>query len=111
MCSSDLALQTSPTLWFFTLWMLLFSGYGAAKLYGVIPGRFTPSFWQNTLVTMLILLGPAVQDSANGKDVYQAFAMRLALLIAVTLYAWLAIATLDWLTARTKRQPILQPNI
>ena len=105
------ALQTSPTLWFFTLWMLLFSGYGAAKLYGVIPGRFTPSFWQNTLVTMLILLGPAVQDSANGKDVYQAFAMRLALLIAVTLYAWLAIATLDWLTARTKRQPILQPNI
>jgi hypothetical protein len=105
------ALQTSPTLWFFTLWMLLFSGYGAAKLYQVIPGRFTPSFWQNTLVTMLILLGPAVQDSANGKDVYQAFAMRLGLLIAVTLYAWLAIAALDWVRTRTKPRPILLPII
>lgn len=105
------ALQTSPTLWFFTLWMLLFCGYGAAKLYRVIPGRFTPSFWQNTLVTMLILLGPAVQDSANGKDVYQAFAVRLGLLIAITLYAWLAIAVLDWIRAITKRRPILAPNI
>ncbi len=105
------ALQTSPTLWFFTLWMILFTGYGAAKLYGVIAGRFTPSFWQNTLVTMLILLGPAVQDSANGKDVYQAFMMRFGLLIAVTLYAWLAIAALNWLRARIQRQPVLIPTI
>jgi hypothetical protein len=104
------ALQTSPTLWFFTLWMILFTGYGAAKLYGVIAGRFTPSFWQNTLVTMLILLGPAVQDSANGKDVYQAFIMRFGLLIAVTLYAWLAIAALNWLRARIQHQPVLIPT-
>jgi hypothetical protein len=39
-------------------------------------------------VTMLILLGPAVEDSASGKDVYAAFAVRMGLFVAVTLYAW-----------------------
>ncbi|MEM9624464.1 MAG: DUF2955 domain-containing protein [Pseudomonadota bacterium] len=95
------ALQLSPTLWFFVLWMLLFCGFGAAKFYGVLTSRFTPSFWQNTVVTMFILLGPAVQDSASGNDVYQAFAVRLGLFIAVTLYAWLAITLLERLRAGT----------
>ena len=53
---------------------------------------------------MLILLGPAVEDSANGKDVYQAFAVRLGLFIAVTVYAWLAIVALEWLRLRPQRQ-------
>ena len=105
------ALKISPTLWFFALWMLLFSGYGAAKFYGVMPSRFNPSFWQNVVVTMLILLGPAVQDSANGKDVYQAFAVRLGLFIAVTLYAWLAIVVLERIRLRAQRQPKFLANI
>jgi hypothetical protein len=37
---------------------------------------------------MLILLGPAFEDSASGKDVYAAFAVRMGLFVAVTLYAW-----------------------
>ena len=105
------ALQTSPTLWFFALWMLLFVGYGASKLYGAIPGRFTPSFWQNTLVTMVLLLGPAIQDSANGKDVYQAFAVRIGLFLAVTLYAWLAIAALDRFRQVIRRESTALPNL
>jgi hypothetical protein len=47
------------------------------------------------------MLGPAVEDSANGKDVYQAFAVRMALFVAVTLYAWLAIHLLEqWRSRR-----------
>jgi hypothetical protein len=98
------ALSLAVNLWMFTLWMLLFGVYFAAKLYGVLPSRFPASFWQNTAVTMLILLGPAVQDSANGKDVYAAFAVRMGLFIAVTLYAWLAIALLERLRQRHLRR-------
>jgi len=97
-------LKAWPSLWMFFLWMLLFGVYFAGKLYRVIPSRFPASFWQNTAVTMLILLGPAVQDSANGKDVYVAFAVRMALFVAVTLYAWLAIYVLERLRARRPRR-------
>ena len=93
-------LKLNPNLWMFFLWMLLFGIYFAAKLYGVSPSRYPGSFWVNTAVTMLILIGPAVQDSANGKDVYAAFAVRMGLFIAVTLYAWLAIQLLEHLRAR-----------
>lgn len=93
-------LKLSPHLWMFFLWMLLFGVYFSGKLYGVIASRYPPSFWLNAAATMLILLGPAVQDSASGKDVYKAFAVRMGLFIAVTLYAWLAIFALEQLRTR-----------
>lgn len=105
------ALKLQPGLWMFFLLMLLFGIYLAGKLHGVLISRFTPSFWQNTALTMLILLGPAVEDSANGKDVYQAFAVRMGLFIAVTLYAWLAIRALEWLRGhRRATRPAQQPE-
>jgi len=91
------ALRLSPTLWMFFLWMLLFGVYFGAKLFGAVASRFPPSFWQNVAVTLLILLGPAVQDSATGKDVQQAFAMRFSLFVGITVYAWLAIILLEQL--------------
>lgn len=91
------ALKTWPSLWMFFLLMLLFGLYCAAKLYGVIAGRYPASFWQDVVINLLILLGPAVEDSANGKDPYHAFAVRFSLFIAVALYAWAAIAVLEWL--------------
>jgi len=94
------ALKICPNLWMFFLLMLLFGLYFAAKLYGVIPSRYPAAFWQDVVVNMLILLGPAVEDSATGKDVVHAFAVRFGLFIAVTLYAWFAIATLESLRAR-----------
>lgn len=97
------ALKIQPTLWMFFLWMLLFGVYFAAKMFGVSASRFPASFWQNVVVTLLILLGPAVEDSANGKDVYQAFAVRMGLFVAVTLYAWLAIHLLEQLRTRRRR--------
>jgi len=96
-------LKLHPTLWMFFLWMLLFGLYFAAKLNRISASRYPPSFWMNTAVTMLIMLGPAVEDSANGKDVYQAFAVRFGLFVAVTLYAWLAIYLLEqWRTRQLR---------
>ncbi len=44
---------------------------------------------------MIILLGQSVQDSVAGKDVYSAFAVRMGLFVAVTLYACLMLQLLD----------------
>jgi hypothetical protein len=53
---------------------------------------------------MLILLGSAVQDSANGNDVYSAFATRMGLFVAVTFYAWGAVSVLEtWRGRRMSR--------
>jgi hypothetical protein len=99
------ALGVSTNLWMFTLWMLLFGLILSARLYQVTPSRHPPSFWQNVIVTMLILLGSAVQDTANGKDVYQGFAVRMSLFIGVTVYAWIAIVFLEHLRTRRATPP------
>ena len=93
-------LKISPNLWMFFLWMLLFSLYFSCKIFGLIRSRYPASFWLNVAVTMLILLGPAVEDSANGKDVYAAFFSRMALFILVTFYAWAAVSFLEHLRLR-----------
>jgi len=93
-----LGLQAWPGLWmFFLLSLLLGVGLGG-KLYGAFPTRFPPSFWLNTGVTVLILVGPAVADSSGG-GVRAAFVQRFLLFVAVTLYAWLAIVVLERLRA------------
>jgi hypothetical protein len=84
-------------LWMFSLWMLAFSLYFSCKMYHLISSKFPASFWLNTFATMLIMLGPAVEDSANGKDVYAAFFNRAILLILVSIYALLAIYFLEYL--------------
>lgn len=94
------ALGIATNLWLFTLLMLLIGLYFSSKFYQVTATKFSPPFWQNVVVTMLILLGSAVQDSDSGKDVYEAFAVRMGLFVAVTLYAWLAIELLELLRAR-----------
>ncbi|MHA3737076.1 DUF2955 domain-containing protein [Pseudomonas sp. Eth.TT006] len=83
------ALSLFVHLWMLFLWMLLFGLFVARKLYRLQPTQFTPGFWLNTLITMIILLGQSVEDSAAGKDVYTAFAVRMGLFILVTLYGTL----------------------
>lgn len=97
------ALGVATNLWMFFLWMLLFGLIVTARFYQVTPSRYPPSFWQNVLVTMLILLGSAVQDTASGSDVYEAFATRMALFIAVTFYALVAVVALERLRTRRIR--------
>jgi hypothetical protein len=89
------ALSLFVHLWMYFLWMLMFGLLLARKLYALSPTRHPPSFWLNTLVTLIILLGQSVQDSITGKDVYTAFAVRMGLFIAVTLYACLVLELLD----------------
>ena len=97
-------LKLHPSLWMFFLWTLLFSLYMTAKLYGVLASRFSPSFWQNVMITLFILIGPAVEDSANGKDPYSASLVRISLFIGVTLYAWMALRFLDRLRAKQEME-------
>lgn len=99
-------LSIAPNLWMFFLWTLLLAIFLAGKFYAVLATRYPPSFWQNVLVTMLILLGPAVEDSASGKDVYKAFAVRMGLFLLITLYAWLALVFLEWLRSRSSNSAL-----
>jgi len=89
------ALSLFVHLWMFFLWMVLFGLLAARKLYAISPTSYRASFWLNSLVTMIILLAQSVEDSAAGKDVYSAFAIRMALFVAITLYACLMLALLD----------------
>jgi hypothetical protein len=93
-------LKLAPNLWMFFLWTLAFSLFVIAKFYGLLSSRYTPGFWQNVLVTLFILIGPAVGDTESGKDPYKASMVRLGLFVGVTLYAWLMLVFLEWLRAR-----------
>lgn len=99
-----IVLGVLPNLWTLFLLTLLLGIYGGAKLHGVLATRHPPSFWANALMTLWILLAPAVADSASGKDVYQAFAVRFVLFVVITLYAWAALVLLEsWRARRTGR--------
>lgn len=100
-------LDLVTNLWVFFLLALLFGFFIAAKLFGALPSRYSADYWQNVGVTMVILLGSAVQDSANGDDVYTAFFTRMGLFIGVTIYAWLAIVFLDSLRKKPRESRIL----
>ena len=89
------ALTVFPDLWMFFLWTLLFTLVFARKLYGLGGTRLSPGLCMNTLVTMVLLLGQSVQDSMAGKDVYTAFAIRMGLFTAVTLYACAMVYLID----------------
>ncbi|GHD08449.1 hypothetical protein GCM10007052_05370 [Halioglobus japonicus] len=95
-----MCLKITPNLWMFFLWMLIFSVFIVSRLYGVVASRYPPTYWQNVMVTLLIFIGPAVADSANGKDPATAFAVRFGLFIFVALYAWVAMLFLEYLRQR-----------
>lgn len=95
------ALSLFVDLWMFFLWVLLFTLWQGRRLYGAVATRQSPAFWVSCLTTMLILLGQSVQDSASGQDVYRAFAVRMALFLAVSLYASGMLIWIDSRRART----------
>jgi hypothetical protein len=96
-------LSLRPNLWMLALWLTAAALWVGRRLFGARPTTFAPTFWSNALVTMLILLGPAIEDAAVGKDVYRASATRVALFIAVALYAWATVWVLErWRASRSK---------
>jgi hypothetical protein len=101
-------LSLRPNLWMLMLWIVAAALWVGAKLFGVRRTSFPPSFWSNALVTMLILLGPAIEDAAVGKDVYRASATRVALFVAVSLYAWATVWVLECWRARRSNELVLK---
>ncbi|MCX2886957.1 MULTISPECIES: DUF2955 domain-containing protein [Pseudomonas] len=99
------ALSLFVHLWMFFLWVLLFALWQARRLYQAVPNRQSPAYWVSCLTTMLILLGQSVQDSAGGQDVYKAFAVRMALFLAVSVYAS---AMLIWIDRLRNRRGLLR---
>src|SRR4029077_20661964 len=81
-------LSLHPSLWMLTFWMMGAALLTGSGIFGKRSTSFRPSFWSNALITMLILLGPAIEDSASGKSVFQASAVRTGLFVAIALYAW-----------------------
>ena len=96
-------LSLHPNLWMLTLWMMGAALWAGSGIFGTRSTSFRPSFWSNALITMLILLGPAIEDSASGKSVFEASVVRTGLFVAVALYAWGTVWVLErW---RNSRRP------
>jgi Protein of unknown function (DUF2955) len=96
-------LSLRPNLWMLMLWMVAAALWAGARLFRIKPTSEPPTFWVNALVTMFILLGPAIEDAAVGKDVYKASATRVALFVAVALYAWATVWALErWRASRSR---------
>jgi hypothetical protein len=99
-----LGLSLLPNLFMLMLWLMAAALWAGARLFGVKPSPWPPSFWSNALVTMLILLGAAIEDSVNGEDVLRASAVRVTLFVVVALYAWGMVWVLErWRVARFAR--------
>jgi hypothetical protein len=101
-----LGLSLWPNLPMLMLWMVAAALWAGARLFGARASGLPPSFWSNALATMLILLGAAIEDSVNGKDVLRASAIRVSLFVAVALYAWAAVWALErWRASRSAPWP------
>jgi hypothetical protein len=97
-------LSMHPNLWMLTLWLTAVGLWAGARLFGLRSTAWPPAFWRDALITMMILLGPAIEDSANGSDPYRASAIRVSLFVGVTLYAWAAMSVLErWRDAAAVR--------
>ena len=98
-----LGLSLRPNLLMLMLWVVLAALWAGARIFGVKPSSRAPSFWTNALVTMLILFGPAIEDSAAGKDVLKASAIRVCLFVGLALYAWATVWAMErWRAARAR---------
>jgi hypothetical protein len=90
-----LGLSLWPSLWMLVLWLMAAALWCGSAIFGARRTGMAPSFWINALLTALILLGPAIEDSASGKSVLQASVVRTCLFVAVALYAWATVWALE----------------
>lgn len=104
-----MGLSIWPSLLMLVLMLCLMTLWLTRRLVQLVPGRFPPSFWSNAWITALILFGPAIADSATGKDVWLAGAIRTGLYLMVAGYGWLCVIMLEhwWPAGR----PVPEPNI
>ncbi|MBL8395292.1 MAG: DUF2955 domain-containing protein [Candidatus Accumulibacter sp.] len=92
-----------PSLWMLMLWMMAAAFWVGARLFAVKATAFPPTFWKTSLTTMLVLLGPAIEDSASGTGVFVASISRIGLYVGVALYAWVTVWALErWRASRSE---------
>ena len=84
-----------PSLWMLTLWLTAAALWIGSAMFGVRRTKWRPPFWSNALITMFLLLGPAIEDSASGKSVVEGSVVRVCLFVGVALYAWCTIRLLE----------------
>jgi hypothetical protein len=96
-----------PSLWMLALWLTAAALWTGTGMFGTRRTAFRPSFWSNALVTALILLGPAIEDSAAGKSVLKGALMRTTLFVGVALYAWMTV----WLLEAWRERRIAVPRL
>jgi hypothetical protein len=94
-------LQLWPGLLLLSLGMALAALIMARPLYGATPSRFSSDWWQFALTTMIILVGPAVADTASADNIQRTMVVRLATFIALAVYAAVAAQLLDRPLRRT----------
>jgi Protein of unknown function (DUF2955) len=100
-----IGLSLLPNLWMLMLWLMGAALWTSSAMYRIRPTKLSPSFWSNALITALILLGPAIEDSASGKSVLEASVVRTALFLGVAFYAWGAVWILErWRNSRNTRK-------
>jgi hypothetical protein len=104
-----IGLSLWPNLWMLALWLMAAALWCASAMFGVRGTTMAPSFWANALITALILLGPAIEDSASGKSVVQASIVRTCLFVGVAFYAWVTVWALEhWRMSRRRSSPSLR---
>jgi hypothetical protein len=86
------------------LWLTAAGLWAGSAMFGTRRTAFRPSFWSNALLTSLLLLGPAIEDSSAGKSVFEASAVRVALFMGVAFYAWAMV----WIFERWRVGTLLQ---
>jgi hypothetical protein len=97
-------LRLLPSLWMFVLWSMLFAGWFGQRLFGLVASRYSRGFWQDGLITSFILLGSMLLDRTNAPDMLVQLATRVALFLAVALYAWLMVWLLETWRCRQSAQ-------
>ena len=102
-----LGLSVLANLWMLTLWLMAAALWCGSAMFGARRTSFRPSFWSNALITALILVGPAIEDSANGKSVLQASVVRTSLFVVVAVYAWATVWALErWRESRSRSSAV-----
>ncbi len=89
-----------PSIELLVLGMMLMILLLARPLYGAVASRFPASWWTFAMINAVVLIGPAVGDSANGTDIQRQLVIRWATFTALAVYAALAVHGLDRLRGR-----------
>jgi hypothetical protein len=88
-------LQLWPGLLLLTLGMTLATLVMARPLYGAVTSRFSADWWQFAITNLIILIGPAVADTASAENIQRTMVVRLSTFFALAVYAAIAVHLFD----------------